>query len=242
MKEERFFYNPLAESSDSLPEEEAAHALRVLRLKSDDKICIMDGNGAFYNAVITDISKKICKYQIVNKVIRQKTWNAYLHVAVAPTKNIDRIEWFVEKAVEIGVDEISFINTDFTERKKINIERLNKIAVSAMKQSRKPFKTIVNDLVDFKQFMSIAKQYNKYICHCYGINNEVNLKEKKLFKDVVAGKDDCLVIIGPEGDFSIKEVVLAEQKGFLPVSLGESRLRTETAALVAVNIMNLFNS
>ena len=242
MKEERFFYNPNVETSNCLPEDETAHAVRVLRLKTDDKICVMDGNGSFYNAVITEISKKSCKYRVVSKEIHDKSWNAYLHIAVAPTKNIDRIEWFVEKAVEIGVDEISFINTDFTERKRINIDRIKKIALAAMKQSRKPFKTIINDLTDFNHFIASVKQNNKFICHCYGNDNEVVLKDKHLLKDIVGKKDDVLVIVGPEGDFSIKEVVAAEKSGFIPVSLGKSRLRTETAALVAVHIMNIFNS
>lgn len=242
MKEERFFYVPNASEKDCLPDDEFAHAVRVLRLGVDDQICLMDGKGTFYNAIITEVTKKLCRYHITSSSQQMKTCNVYLHIALAPTKNIDRIEWFVEKAVEIGVDEISLLNTDFTERKKINVERLKKIAVSAMKQSRKPYLTIINDMVDFKTFLNTVEQQNKFICHCYGDDNSVSLKKKHLFKDLITGLDDVLVMIGPEGDFSINEVLLSEKEGFIPVSLGESRLRTETAALVAVHIMNIFSS
>mgnify|MGYP002851829757 CR=1 FL=1 len=242
MKEERFFYTPDIENSDFLPQDEAIHALRVLRLCVDDSIVLMDGKGVFYKAVITETSKKICRFRVVDSIFNKKSWNTYIHIAVAPTKNIDRIEWFVEKAIEIGVDEISFINTNFTERKRINIERLEKIAISAMKQSRKPFKTIINDLLDFSAFINNAKQENKFICHCYNNEDLTDLKRKVFLKNVVGGLNDALVIIGPEGDFSVDEVLMAYHNDFMPVSLGESRLRTETAAIVAVHIMNLFNS
>ncbi len=242
MKEERFFYHPNVESVNSLPVEETAHAVRVLRLHKDDVICLMDGKGTFFDAVITETTKKSCNYKIVDKHTQTRSWNAYLHIALAPTKNIDRIEWMVEKAVEIGVDEISFINTDFTERKRVNIERLDKIVIAAMKQSRKPFKTIINDIVPFKTFINSVRQKNKFICHCYADDNKVDLIEKKLLKNVASNLDDMIVMIGPEGDFSIDEVLQAQNTGFQPVSLGNSRLRTETAALVAVHIMNLFNS
>lgn len=241
MKEERFFYTPDIDTSDLLPDEEMAHAIRVLRLGVGDKIWLMNGKGTFYEAEIMEITKKFCKFKIISSFLQKKTWRPYIHIAVAPTKNIDRIEWFVEKAVEIGVDEISIINTDFTERKNINLNRLDKIAISAMKQSRKPFKTIINNLQDFNSFVKNVAQNNRFICHCYEQNNNNELKNKILLKNCVNEIDDAVVIIGPEGDFSIREVLDAQKNKFIPVSLGDSRLRTETAALVALHIVNLLS-
>lgn len=240
MKEERFFYAPEAESLTELPEEEAAHALRVLRYTIGDRIRLMDGKGCFYTAEITHTTKRSCSYQILDKQQQARQWNAYIHIAMAPTKNIDRTEWFIEKAVEIGVDEITLLNTDFSERKKVNLERLDKIIVSAMKQSHKAFKPGLNGLVDCSDLIKSAHEAKRFICHCYQPTAENQLKDKVLLKDQLEADDKVLVMVGPEGDFSIKEVVLAEQNGFVSASLGESRLRTETAALVAVHIMNLF--
>ena len=240
MKEEHFFYAPQAKDNPFLPEEELNHAVRVLRLNKGDKIHLMNGMGAFFDAIIVDSSKKFCKFELVNEIKHQRTSQKWIHLALAPTKNIDRTEWFVEKAVEIGVDEISFLNTEFSERKKVNTDRMEKISIAAMKQSRKPFKTIVNPMTDFDNFINNVKEDKKFICHCYGSDNQVELKKKSLLRESLCTDDKALVLIGPEGDFSIKEVVSAENHGFLPVSLGDSRLRTETAALVAVHIMNLF--
>ena len=240
MKEEHFFYAPQAKENPFLPEEELIHAVRVLRLAKGDKIHLMNGMGSFFDAIIVDSSKKFCKFELVNEIKHQRTTQKWIHLALAPTKNIDRTEWFVEKAVEIGVDEISFLNTEFSERKKVNTDRMEKISIAAMKQSRKPFKTIINPLTDFNNFINSVKEEKKFICHCYGSDNQIVLKEKALLRESLSTDDKALVLIGPEGDFSIKEVVIAEKHGFIPVSLGDSRLRTETAALVAVHIMNLF--
>ena len=215
LKEERFFYTPLAQSTDCLPDEETAHAVRVLRLGVGDPIRLMDGKGCFYQAV--------------------------LHVAMAPTKNMDRTEWFVEKAVEIGVDKITFLSTDFSERKKLNLERLEKIVVSAMKQSRKAYKTELEGLVDSKSFITSATEKQRFICHCYDNTTNNQLGVKTLLKNNISGASDFLVMVGPEGDFSLDEVVMAEQYGFKSASLGLSRLRTETAALAAVHILSIFS-
>lgn len=240
MKEEHFFYAPQAKTSDLLSEEEFAHAVRVLRFGKGDTIHLMDGLGNFYEAVISEVTKKYCRFEIVNEQFIPRTRNSWIHVAMAPTKNIDRTEWFVEKAVEIGVDEITFVDTEFSERKRLNMERMEKILVSAMKQSRKPYKTILNPLTDFNNVVLNADEEKKYICHCYGDNNIIELKEKQLLRDVLCKNDKAVVMVGPEGDFSLNEVAFSQNHGFLPVSLGDSRLRTETAAVVAVHILNLF--
>lgn len=240
MKEERFFYDPEPQTHGVLPDDEAIHAHRVLRLDVGDQFIVMDGNGSFYNSIITAVSKKRCEYEIINTVKMPRMWNAHLHIAMAPTKNIDRTEWFIEKAVEIGIDEITLLDTDFSERKKVNESRMNKIIISAMKQSRKPYMTKFNGIVKFDKFINTTDSKQRYICHCYSDDNIIQIGEKSLLKDSIGALGDVLVMIGPEGDFSINEVLFAEKLGFKSVSLGDSRLRTETAALIAVHIMRLF--
>ena len=234
MKELRFFYNPDVESGE-LPEDEAAHAVRVLRLTEGDEIFLMDGKGTYYGALIDEASKKHCRYHITDCMPQQKQWNGHLHLAMAPTKNMDRTEWFAEKATEIGFDELTFLNCQFSERRTVKDERIEKILVSAMKQSHKPTLPILNSMVDFGRFIGQEYDGRRFICHCYDDN-------LPLLKDLLKGEDsmsDALVMIGPEGDFSIDEVRAAEKAGFVSVSLGKSRLRTETAALVAVHLMHL---
>ena len=229
------FYTPDIDICLELPEEEAGHCLRVLRLGVGDEVMLADGKGFFYKAVISAATGKRCQVKVVEKMEQEKFWKGHLHLAMAPTKNMDRIEWFSEKATEIGFDELSFLNCRFSERKVIKTERIEKIVVSAMKQSLKACKPIVNEMTDFAKFMQRDFQGQKFIAHCYE-------GEKPLLKEVLKPGEDALVLIGPEGDFSPEEVQKAEALGFQPISLGKSRLRTETAALVAVHMMNLFNS
>ncbi|WP_178266658.1 16S rRNA (uracil(1498)-N(3))-methyltransferase [uncultured Phocaeicola sp.] len=229
------FYTPDIDTCPELPEEEAGHCLRVLRLGVGDEVMLTDGKGFFYKAVISAATGKRCQVKVVEKIEQEKFWKGHLHLAMAPTKNMDRIEWFAEKATEIGFDELSFLNCRFSERKVIKTERIEKIVVSAMKQSLKARKPIVNEMTDFAKFMQRDFQGQKFIAHCYE-------GEKPLLKEVLKPGEDALVLIGPEGDFSPEEVQKAEALGFQPISLGKSRLRTETAALVAVHMMNLFNS
>ena len=229
------FYTPDIDICLELPEEEAGHCLRVLRLGVGDEVMLTDGKGFFYKAVISAATGKRCQVKVVEKMEQEKFWKGHLHLAMAPTKNMDRIEWFAEKATEIGFDELSFLNCRFSERKVIKTERIEKIVVSAMKQSLKARKPIVNEMTDFAKFMQRDFQGQKFIAHCYE-------GEKPLLKEVLKPGEDALVLIGPEGDFSPEEVQKAEALGFQPISLGKSRLRTETAALVAVHMMNLFNS
>lgn len=246
MKEVRFFYVPKANSVCELPEEEAQHAVRVLRMEMGDEMMLMDGEGTFYRAIVTEATKKRCLYRIEETLPQERQWLPHLHLALAPTKNMDRTEWLAEKATEIGFDELTFLKCRWSERTVIKIERIEKILVSAMKQSHKAWKPVLNEMTDFKAFLQeieerekvSEKPMQKFICHCY---EEEGLSEKVVLKDAVRRGEDVVVMIGPEGDFSIEEVKMAESKGFQSVTLGSSRLRTETAAMVAVHIMNLVN-
>ena len=246
MKEVRFFYVPNASSVNELPEEEAQHAVRVLRMEMGDEMMLMDGEGIFYRAIVTEATKKRCLYRIEETLPQERQWQPHLHLAMAPTKNMDRTEWFAEQATEIGFDELTFLRCRWSERTVIKTERVEKILVSAMKQSHKAWKPILNEMVDFKAFLQEIKErenrngkvMQKFICHCY---EEEGLGEKVALKDALKSGEDVLVMVGPEGDFSIDEVKMAEANGFQSVSLGKSRLRTETAALVAVHLMNLIN-
>lgn len=236
MKEVRYFYDP--DLSGSLPEEEAKHVVRVLRMKEGDIINLMDGRGSFHEAEITTASNHRCLYRILSSCEQTRPWAGKIHLAVAPTKLNDRIEWLAEKATEIGWDRVSFLNCQFSERRNIKTERIEKILVSATKQSHKAWIPQVDEMLSFKEFVkefgnsSDNDDTDRFICHCYE-------GEKPHLKDVVKKGRNCIVMIGPEGDFSVEEVALAEQYGFKPVTLGTSRLRTETAALVAVHLMQL---
>ena len=234
MKEVRYFYVPCASETNELPEEEAQHALRVLRLTVGDEIILTDGQGFFHDAVITTADKKRCGYRIVATRADEKYWSGHIHLAMAPTKNIERTEWLAEKATEIGFDELTFLRCQFSERTVVKTERIDRILVSAMKQSKKASKPVLNAMTDFKMFVNSVKATHKYICHCYD-------GEKPLLRTLLQPDSDAVVLIGPEGDFSIDEVRIAEAAGFQPVSLGTARLRTETAALVAVHLMNIAN-
>lgn len=236
MKEARYFYVPNATEHNELPTDEAIHAIRVLRLKIGDDIFLIDGKGTFYEAVVTLANSKHCLYKITQTLVQNKTWKGHIHLAIAPTKDISRIEWLVEKATEIGFDEISFLNCQFSERKNLRIDRIERIVISAMKQSRKAWKPIVNNMLSFEDFMQKEVTGQKFICHCY---NEIektdffsNINNSGLFEDIT-------VLIGPEGDFSINEVHQALQQQYKSTTLGNSRLRTETAGLAAVLMANL---
>ena len=238
MKEVRYFYVPDAANQTELPPEEATHALRVLRLKAGDEIFLMDGEGVFYRAQVSMASSKHCLYDVLDTMPQERAWNGRIHLAIAPTKMMDRIEWMAEKCTEIGFDEISFLNCKFSERKVLRADRIEKIVVSAVKQSHKAWKPLVNDLTTFKEFITAPRQGRKFICHCY---EEVEKKDffSELSQPYEGADGDVTVLVGPEGDFSIDEVRLALENGYESVSLGTSRLRTETAGLVAVTMANL---
>lgn len=228
------FYTPAIDTNPELPEEEAGHCLRVLRLGMGDEIMLTDGKGCFHRAVITAATGKRCQVKIVETLPQEKGWNGWLHIAMAPTKNMDRTEWFAEKLTEMGFDELSFLNTRYSERRVIKTERIQKILVSAVKQSLKATVPVLNEMMDFKRFVEQDFSGQKFIAHCHE-------GEKPLLKEVLVAGENALVLIGPEGDFSEEEVALAVSKGFQPISLGTSRLRTETAALVAGFTLNLMN-
>ena len=237
MKEVRYFYVPEAETQVELPAEEATHALRVLRLKGGDEIFLMDGEGSFYRAEVTAASSKRCLYEIKETMPQERAWKGHIHLAIAPTKMMERIEWMAEKATEIGFDELSFLNCQFSERKVVKTPRIDKIVISAVKQSHKAWKPVVNEMIPFKEFIAQPRTGKKYICHCYEEIDKVDLfaELQKPFDD----EGDVTILVGPEGDFSIEEVQLALQHGYVSVSLGTSRLRTETAGLMAVAMANL---
>lgn len=236
MKEVRFFYTPDAANRTELPDEEAMHALRVLRLKSGDEMMLMDGEGSYYRAEVTLAHTRHCCYKVKEVLPQPRQWQGRVHLAIAPTKLMDRMEWLIEKAVEIGVDEISFLNCQFSERRVVKLPRVEKIVVSAVKQSHKAWKPQVNEITAFSLFMAKPRQARKYIAHCYE-----EIPRTYLYDELCKPSDleDAVVLIGPEGDFSVEEVRKAVANGYQSVHLGKSRLRTETAGLAAVMMMQL---
>ena len=236
MKEVRFFYVPDAANQTELPAEESMHALRVLRLKGGDEMFLMDGEGCYYRAQVTIAATHHCYYEILERMPQEPQWKGYLRLAIAPTKMMDRIEWMAEKATEIGVNEIAFLNCKFSERRIVKHTRLDKIMISAMKQSHKAWKPVLKEPVSIRQFLEQPIKGQKYIAHCYD-----EIPRTYLFDELKNHPEDeeVTVMIGPEGDFSIDEVQMAISVGYKSVHLGKSRLRTETAGLSAVMMMQL---
>ena len=238
MKEARYFYVPQAHVESLLPSEEATHALRVLRLKPGDEIFLIDGEGTFHLARVTIASSKHCAYEILESMPQSPTWNGRIHLAMAPTKMMERVEWMVEKATEVGFDEVTFLDCRFSERRVVKTERVEKIVIAAMKQSRKAWKPVVNGMTPFSQFVSAPRGGRKFIAHCYDEVPRADLFDL-LTQPSSSLDEEVTLMVGPEGDFSIDEVRLAMEHGFVSVSLGESRLRTETAGLSAVMMAQL---
>ena len=220
------FYAPDIENECILPEEESLHCVRVLRKAVGDELKITDGKGFFYDAHITVAHPKHCEVAIDRKEKWAKGWNGTFHLAIAPTKNMERMEWMAEKITELGVDTITPLLCRYSERKELKTARLDKILISAMKQSQKALLPRLHPLTPFSVFMEQPFEGERLIAHCYpGV--------KKTLKQAYTQGKEVVVLIGPEGDFSEEEVALATEKGFVPVTLGDSRLRTETAALFA---------
>ena len=230
------FYCPDIDIKHTLSEEESAHCVRVLRYTAGDEILITDGRGTTYTARITNPHPKHCDFEIIASEKQEKHHAFHLHIAIAPTKNIERMEWAIEKCVEIGVDEITPLLCRFSERKQLRTDRLEKIILSAAKQSLTPYLPVLHELTPYDTFVREQAKLNQqnFIAHCYK-------DEKRFLKDEMELSRDVLVLIGPEGDFSEKEVADALALGFVPVSLGNSRLRTETAAVVACHTAVLLN-
>lgn len=227
------FYAPDILTTGELPPEESLHCAKVLRLKEGERIGVIDGKGTFVEGEITLSHPKRCAVATLSQRKEARQTGRHIHIAVAPTKNMDRMEWFVEKATEIGIGEISLLRCRYSERKEVNAERLNKILVSAMKQSLKATLPTLNPMEEFKSFITRPRTGLLAIAHCY------EGMEKLLLKEYYTKEEDITILIGPEGDFNEEEVRMAIEAGFRPVSLGESRLRTETAALVACHTIHI---
>lgn len=216
----------------TLNEDESKHCIRVLRLIAGDEITIIDGKGGFYKTRILIPEPKRCQVEVIEVITEFEKRNHHLHIAIAPTKNIERFEWFLEKVTEIGIDEITPLLCEHSERKVVNNERLEKIIVSAMKQSIKAYLPKLNQMIPFRQFTQTRNDGDLFIAHC-------NKKELNHLKNEIQPKQKTTILIGPEGDFSPEEVIMAIQHNFMEISLGSSRLRTETAGVVACHTINL---
>ena len=228
-----FFQPDIVSGSLFLDEEESRHCVKVLRKREGDEINIIDGRGGIYLATIEQAHPKKCTFTIKETTIDIRR-PYHIHIAIAPTKNADRIEWFVEKAIEFGVNKITFLDCDNSERVKVNIERLQKKAISAMKQSLNLWLPRLMPVQDFANVCETSEADQKFIAY-------VDDAIPSHLKVAAAPEKRYLILIGPEGDFSGREIEIAVGKGFVPVSLGKSRLRTETAGLAACHIFNLVN-
>jgi 16S rRNA (uracil1498-N3)-methyltransferase len=229
------FYTPDINSDTYiLSEEESKHCIKVLRFQKGSVLNLVDGKGGFYDAIVEEPHPKRTKINILRVHNNYGLRNHYLHIAIAPTKNIERLEWFLEKATEIGIDEITPIICERSERREVKTERLNKVITTAVKQSIKAFHPKLNDPQSFTDIILKTKRTNKFIAHCVE-------SEKFSIKDQFKPNSDYLVMIGPEGDFTPSEIDSAMSHKFIPISLGDSRLRTETAALEACFEINFLN-
>ncbi len=229
------FYLPTAQlGTISFPEEESKHIVKVLRMKEGDRFCVTDGNGSLYDAELADAHPKRATAELSNQRQGYDVRDFKLSIAVAPTKLNERTEWFLEKATEIGIDEVKLFASYHSERRAANVERFRKIVVSAMKQSVKSKMPVIEDIVQFDKLVKQDFDGQKFIAW---IDDDVTEQLCDLYKK----GENALVLIGPEGDFSKEEVALAKEHGFVPVSLGKARLRTETAAVVACHTIQLIN-
>lgn len=229
------FYTPDINSNNyTLNEEESKHCSKVLRLGVGDVVHLIDGRGGLYKAQINEANKKHVQLLVIEHQQEYGKRNHHLHIAIAPTKNIDRLEWFLEKATEIGIDEITPIICDRSERKIIREERLEKVVTSAVKQSLTAYHPQLNKAISFADFITKSKETEKFIAHCMD-------GAKPYINQIVNIHQSYLILIGPEGDFTPAELNVALQNGYKPVTLGNTRLRTETAALAACFEVNFIN-
>lgn len=231
------FYTPDFELNEgeyySLNKEESTHCIKVLRLREKDIICLTNGLGRFVFAEISDANPKNCSFVVTEVKEEYGKRDFRIHIAVAPTKNMNRMEWFLEKAVEMGVDKISFFIGEHSERTSIKRERLEKIMISALKQSLKAYMPELEENADYKELIKSCES-KKFIAYC-------KPEGRTSIKESYNKGEDVLILIGPEGDFSENEVELALNNGFQAITLGESRLRTETAALFALQSIHFVN-
>jgi 16S rRNA (uracil1498-N3)-methyltransferase len=229
------FYTPdISGIRYTLDETESKHCIRVLRLEKGDEITLVDGRGGFFTAEISDPNPKRCSVTVTRSELNVGLSSYQVHVAIAPTKNIERLEWFLEKGTEIGISRITPLLCRFSERKEIKNERLEKVMVSAMKQSLKAYLPQLDPLTRFSDLIGQPFEGQKFIAHC-------DEQHRDLLKKMILPNRPYLILIGPEGDFSSEEITQAIEAGFHTVSLGESRLRTETAGVVACHTFHLMN-
>ena len=229
-----FFLNDTDSNLLTLPQEESKHCVKVLRMGAGEELYITNGNGTMCRCRILSPDAKGCVVEVVDRKTDYGRRSHYLHIAVAPTKNSARLEWFVEKAVEIGIDDITLLICDHSERAKQNTDRLRKIIDSAMKQSLKASKPMIDEPVKLIDFLQEPFDGQRFVCYCSG-------DERHTLHQLYTPHNNALVLIGPEGDFSEREISTALHNGFLPVTLGSCRLRTETAALYATTALNFLN-
>ncbi len=230
------FYAPDIETTGRLPESDSAHCCRVLRMHEGDEIEVVDGKGQRFRCVIVEAHPKRTAVEIVGREELPNHWGVAITLAVAPTKHADRMEWMLEKAVEIGIDRVVLLRCARSERKLMKTERLEKVMVSAMKQSLKGVLPVLEEVTDFKSFVKSAPaECQKFFGYC-----DAAFPRREFVKEYTAGSD-VIIMIGPEGDFSPEEVSEAVACGFIPVTFGDSRLRTETAALFGVTAVHVLN-
>lgn len=229
------FFAPDIEKTQILPESDSQHCVRVLRMKEGDMIEIIDGKGSRYTCRLVDAHSKKAKVEIIEKTALPLSWTNNISIAVAPTKHLDRMEWMVEKLTEIGVNNIIPILCRYSERKEIKVERLEKIAISAMKQSLKANLPTISPMIPIKKLIETYNLSQKYIAYC-----DKTIPRKLLSKEYKANQDS-IILIGPEGDFDSEEIKMAIENNYTPISLGDNRLRTETAAVVACDTCHIIN-
>ncbi|HWW42798.1 16S rRNA (uracil(1498)-N(3))-methyltransferase [Pedobacter sp.] len=230
------FYTPDINADQyTLNEEESRHCTKVLRLTLGDHVFLIDGKGGFYEAEIIRETKRNVSLHVLNVQQEYQKRNHHLHIAVAPTKNIDRIEWFLEKATEIGIDEITPIICERSERKVVKEDRLFKVITSAVKQSLQAYHPVLNAAVSLTDFVKQSHAGTKMVAHC------VDGEPRQYISELIRPQEQYTILIGPEGDFSPNEIALTLENGFKPLTLGNTRLRTETAALAVCFEVNYLN-
>lgn len=229
-----FFLSDAKLGMISLPEEESKHCVKVLRMKEGDRFCVSNGKGSLFDAELLDANSKKAVASLYNEYAGYDNKDFVLEIAIAPTKSNDRTEWFLEKATEIGIDKVKLFASCHSERKVANVDRFRKVMIAALKQSIKSKLPLIEDVVSLETLVKQPFDGKKYIAYI-----SENVTEQLC--DIYKKGDNVLILIGPEGDFSPKEVRVAMDYGFIPVSLGHARLRTETAALVACHTVQLIN-
>ena len=231
------FYSPeIINGNLFLNKTESQHCIRVLRLRKNDIIGLIDGKGGLFEARIVSENPDRCEVQVIKQIENHNKRNFYLHIAIALTKSTDRFEWFIEKATEIGIDEITPLICSRSERRTVKMERLQKIIISSMKQALVSMIPKLNEIKTFEKLISDSgiTTFNKYICHC-------SQGERQKLKEIYSPGTNVIVVIGPEGDFTNDEIQFAERNNFKSVTLGDNRLRTETAGIAICQLFNFLN-